>query len=416
MNKFYSFFAAAALLVLGTFSAYADDAHPWAGTFTLMCSDDAPYLYYTNYETGEDDFSCIKYGYEPKAEFNVTITWMEEEGIYKVTNFFGFDCDANGGYELKIVDEKNAQIILPEDRSMYYHTFDTIPADTTYETLEDGSADTIVSGPYIVGLKLWDGSGSFPGFEPIDVHMNSDGQISLGGFKVMWYSPEGKQIPSVWFTGAVPLNGGDEPEEVVEHDWKGIYRMDVNMDMNMSLDGNEYPLSGVFEVGDDGFGNFVVTKFLSYDTKAANALTGGIYISQSKKKDNTGSIDCDAFMNFLQTDETGFAGLALYDGFGNNGGIEIVYKEATNTIEMDYFNIGQFDGAAAELACAYFGAVCTPITEEEALAITSVKSFQPAEKQIFNANGVRLSEPQKGINIIREVIDGKVVTRKVLVK
>jgi len=415
MKQIYTMLLATVLVALGNLSAHADEAHPWAGTFTLKCADDAPYIYYTDYETGEDKYSCIKYGYEPKAEFNVTITWTEEEG-YKLTNIYGYECDANGGYSISVTDEKHALVILPEDRDVYFHTFDTIPADTTITILEDGTKDTTIVAAVTVGLKLWDGSNSFPGFEPIELYMNSDGQISMGGFKVIWVSPQGQNVPSTWFSECVPLNGGDEPEEVVAHDWTGIYRMDVAYDMNMPMDGNEYPTSGIFQVADDGFGNYVVTQFLSYDTQAANALSGGIYITQSQKKSNTATIDCSSYMNFIQPDETGFAGMVLLDAVGSNGGIEIKYDEATNTINMDYFYFGQFDGASNELTCAYFGATCTPVTAEEAQAVTSIRTAAPTAKQIYSVGGARLAAPQKGINIIREVIGGKVITRKQIIR
>lgn len=396
MKKIYYLLLTAVLFIQSGMNAFADEEHPWAGTFTLMCSDDAPYIYLGD-ET--DPYSCAKYGYQPTDTFQVTISWNEATNSYLVTNFYGYDTKdlEAGGFELSVIDEKNAQIILPEIRNLTYYIFDTIPADTTYTENEDGTIDTTYVAEVNVGLRLYGGGSSFPDFTPIDVYLNSDGQISLGGFKVIWVSPSGGTIPSIWFDGATPLNGGDEPEEVVVHDWAGTYMMTLDYFYKMDEESAfEVPNEGILEIGDDGFGNYVVTKFLDFDTAAANAFTGGIYITPNKKNGNKATIDVSQYMNFLQTtDDFGMAGYALLDAYSTNDyGIDLEYNESDNSITIGTFYIVNTaeDNAIVGLA---FGATAVPYDE------TSIKNVENTTTSVdsnimYNVAGQRIQTPSKG--------------------
>lgn len=408
MKKLYFFLLAAMLMVAGSAFAQKDAEHPWAGTYTLMLVDDEPYHYLPE--------SAEAWNVLTPDTFEVTIEWKQDLNKYLITNFYSLPVNniPEGGIELKVIDETTAEIILTKQK---YHSYGVTPADTVYEEYTDENGvtaiDTIYYSETVVGLTLTDGSSIMYGTEPIKVFMNKDGQISIDAFKVI-FGDNMSQGFFVWSDGACPLNGGDEPVDVEPRDWTGWYWMDAGVFGAYALDGNTYPAEGAFEIAKDEWGNYIVTKFMGYDTAEANAfMSGGIYITTSKKNANKATIDCEAYMNLLQADASGMAGLALYDAMVGNGSIEMVFDEATQTITFDIFTLGTVDvmGQVTE-NCVYYS---TTATLGDPTSLQSVIAT-PSQKQLYSVGGARVATPQKGVNILREVRDGKVVTRKFVVK
>ena len=343
-------------------------------------------------------------------QFEVTIEWNEELQQYRVTKFYDLTTDnlSEGSFELGVIDEKNAQIILVNEM---YHLYGIQPAETV---IEDG--EEVTYNEYKVGATLCDGSNLTWSYEPIPVYMNSDGQISIEAFKVL-FRDRTSMGWIVWSDGAVPLNGGDEPINVEPRDWTGTYWMTVPDNYFWGLDGNEYPIEGEFEISTDDSGNFLVTKFLGYDTATANTFSGGIYITPNKKNANKATIDCDEYMNLLYaTDDYGMAGLVLCDGAAENGPVAIEWDEASQTIIIDMFYFLHWDAMSGEApteAAIYFGASAA-VKNEGSTAVKAI-AVQNNGNEYYDLSGRRLTAPTKGINIVRSA-QGKQNGRKVIVR
>lgn len=407
MKKLYFFMLAAMLMVCSTSMAQTnkDAEHPWAGNYTLMLVDDEPFASLP--EEADQYITSIP------DTFEVEIKWNAEQGKYLVTKFYSFPTSnlSAGGFELKVIDDKNAEIVLVNEK---FHSYGVLPAETVYETdtLETGEVviDTINYKETTIGLMLTDETSSPYSIEkPVKVYMNSDGQISIDAFQIIFISRSSMGWYR-WSDGACPLNGGDEPVAVEPRDWKGWYWMKADDYMFMSLDGNEYAEEGAFEIADDGYGNFIVTKFMGYDTATANAFSGGIYLTPSKKNANKATIDCDGYMNLLVS-EDGMSGLALYDGSASNGPIEIEYDEATNTITFDIFCYAQatMSGTMSEEgeAAWCFSATAVP---GDPTAITAVATKASPKTQLYDLQGRKVAAPVKGQLYIRG--DKKVMINK----
>ena len=386
MKKLYLFMLAA-MMIAGNAMAQKDSEHPWAGTYTLMLTD--PYNYLPE--------SAAEWNVLTPDTFEVTIEWNEELAQYRVTKFYDMATEnlTEGSFELKVIDEKNAQIILVNEG---YYVYGIQPAGTI---VDENGEEVVYENDTKVKATLVDGSNTMFSYEPIDVFMNSDGQISLGAFKII-YSDRSSTGWIVWTDGAVPLNGGDEPVEVEPRDWTGSYTMTVPEYSCMALDGNEYPVQGAFEITKDDSGNFIVTKFLGYDTALANAFTGGIYLTPDKKNANKATIDCGEYMNLLEaTDDMGMAGLVLCDLTGSNGSINIEWDEETQTITFDMFYFMHWDGFSTEgptQAALYFEAAAV---KDGSNAITEITKETTA-KDVYDLTGRRVlnTENLKGIYIV----------------
>lgn len=396
MKKLYFLMLAAMIMIAGNAMAQKDSEHPWAGTYTLMLADDTPF-----HSLPE---SAAEWNVLTPDTFEVTIEWNAELSQYRVTKFYDMTTEnlTDGSFELKVIDEKNAQIILVKEA---YHVFGIQPAGTVVS--EDGEEVTYENDTK-VKATLTDGGNNTWSYEPIAVFMNSDGQISIDAFKVL-YSDRSNMGWIVWTDGAVPLNGGDEPVAVEPRDWTGTYTMTVPDYYCMALDGNEYPNQGAFEIAKDDNGNFIVTKFLGYDTALANAFfSGGIYLTPSKKNVNKATIDCDEYMNLLESTEgMGMAGLVLCDGAAANGPINIEWNEETQTISFDMFYFMHWDGMSGEApteAILYIGA---DAVKNDPNAITGITK-KDIVKGIYDLSGHRVTSPQKGHLYI---INGKKVIK-----
>lgn len=394
MKKIYYFILAAMLMVASTALAQKDTEHPWAGNYTVMLIDDEP-LHYLNESAG-------KWIESIPDTFDVTIEWNAEQGKYLVTKFYNYTTNnlEAGGFELQVIDEKNAQLIPVKG---VYHKFTVLPPEEVInETVDESGVvtrDTVSYSETVVGLELCDGGNNMYSYEPIAVKMNSDGQISIDAFKIIFKDRDASSW-FVWTDGASPLNGGDEPEEITPYDWSGYYWITVDPFNVFALDGNEYPTEGAMEISKDASGNFIVTKFLGYDTAAANAFTGGIYLTPNSKKANKATIDCSAYMNLLtSTDDFGMAGLVLCDAIGANEGINIEIDETTNTVTIDGFNLVNWDAMADvnEQVAMYFmaDAVKGDATQIEDVAVKSA-----VVTGMYDLTGRRVASPRKGQIII----------------
>lgn len=394
MKKLYSFLLAAMMMVTGTTMAQKDADHPWAGNYTLMIIDDSPYHYLPE--------SAEKWEVATPDTFEVTIEWNANLEKYRVTKFYNLTTDnlKDGAFELQVVDEKTAKIILVNEA---FHLYATIPAHV--ENTDTGDVEVPEKK---VTAKLSDGSNIIYSYEPVEVTMNSDGQISIDAFKII-YNDQKSMGWIIWTDGATPLNGGDEPVAIESRDWTGSYWMTIPQYSGRALDGNTYPEEGAFEVKKDDDGNFLVTKFLGYDTEAANAFTGGIYLTPDKKKVNKATIDCGEYMNLLQADDDfGMKGLVLCDGAAENGKIAIEWNEETKTITFDIFYFMHWDamsGQPATEAAAFFQANAV-LSDPAGIKPISTKTIG---KTAYDLTGRRVVNPtQKGLYII----DGKKVVFK----
>lgn len=374
MKKLYFFLLAAMMMFAGNVMAQKDAEHPWAGTFTLMLVDDQPYHYIPE--------EAAAWNVATPDTFEVVIEWNANLNQYRVTKFYDLTTDAltDGSFELKVIDEKTAQIILVKEG---FHTYGVQPAETV--TDEDG--ETHDYPEYKVSAFLTDGSNNAWSYEPVTVTMNSDGQISIDAFKVLYRDRSGMGW-IVWTDGAVPLNGGDEPVAVEPRDWTGWYWMTVPAYYSMSMDGNTYPQEGAFEISKDDDGNFIVTKFLGYDTATANAFSGGIYLTPDKKKVNKATIDCEQYMNILRADDAmGMSGLVLADGAGENGPIVIEWDEDTQTITFDMFYFltwNALSGEAPTESAMYFAASAV---KGDPNAVTAVKNQETTDETTYDFTG-----------------------------
>ena len=401
MKKFYLFVLVAMIMTAGRAMAQQDAEHPWAGTFTLMIPEDEPFHYLSE---GAEEWNVAT-----PDTFQVVVEWNAEAEQYRITTFYDLTTDhlTEGSFELKVIDEKNAQIILVKEA---YHLFGIQPAGTF---IEDGEEVTYEKDTEVTAT-LCDGGNNTWSYEPIPVHMNSDGQISIDGFKIL-YRDRYSTGWIAWADGAVPLNGGDEPAVIEPRDWTGWYWMTVPANYHMSLDENVYPLEGAFEIKKDDWDNFIVTKFLGYNTADANAFSGGIYITPSKKNANKATIDCDEYMNILKTtDDSGLKGLVLADGAAQNGPIEITWDEETQTITFDIFSFLNWDATSGEApteAALYFSATAE---KKDPSAIENVTT-QALGNEYYDLSGRRLSKPAKGINIVRSA-NGEKNGKKVIIK
>ena len=403
MKKLYFSMLAVMLMAAGNVMAQQDAEHPWAGNFTLMIPEDDPFHYLPE--------SAEEWNVATPDQFEITVEWNEEMQQYRVTKFYDLATDnlTEGSFELKVIDEKNAQIILVKEP---FHVYGIQPAGTF---IVDGEEVTYDS-EYKVSATLCDGSNNTWSYEPVAVYMNSDGQISIDAFKII-YRDRSSMGWIAWVDGAVPLNGGDEPVDVEPRDWTGTYWMTVPRGYYMSYDGNEYPQEGDFEVSKDDSGNFLVTKFLGYDTATANSFSGGIYITPNKKNANKATIDCDEYMNLLQaTGNYGMAGLVLCDGAAENGPIDIEWDEESQTITFDVFYFMNWDAMSGEAptdAALYFGANAT--VKSDATLVETVAVQKTAGDEYYDLSGRRLAGPTKGINIVRSA-QGKQNGKKVIVR
>lgn len=387
MKKIYFFILAAMLMIAGTANAQKDAEHPWAGTYTLKDVDEEPYQY-----VSEDAYQYIE---EKLPEtFEVTIVWNAELNKYLVTKFYNWEVNnrAEGGIELKVVDDKYAQIITT---GSIYHKFTVLDPDTVVTDIEneDGTItkDTTYYKETVVGLDLCDGTNMMNGKEPVEVFMNSDGQISLGAFKVIFRSREGQGYYA-WSDGATPLNGGDIKEK---HNYAGYYK--VTADYVWNMEDVQWPETFVMEIAEDEWGVYLA-QFVGYDVATPNF--NAIYVDNDTKNPANAMISLmDGFNNIVTIDGVTYS---LVDGTSAAANIKLTYSDKDNTVGIDYFNIKN-NSTGAESAY-YFGGTATPISKEEADAlaasVSTVKAATPASAAMYNLNGQRISAPQKGQLII----------------
>lgn len=386
MKNIYFFLLAALFMVAGTANAQKDAAHPWAGNYTLMITEEEPYQYLPE--------SAAEWIKEVPTTFEVTIEWNAEQEKYLVTKFYNFEVNnlSAGGLEFKVTDDKFAQIIPSGTK---FHKFTTLEPDTvvTEEELEDGTVvkDTTYYGNTVVGLDLCDGGTLMYGKNPIDVIMNSDGQISLGGFKIIYGDREGQGF-FIWTDGATPLNGGDVQEK---HNYTGYYK--VTADWVMNIEEVEWPETFVMEIAEDEYGAYLA-QFVGYDVATPNF--NAIYVDNDKKNPANGVISIMDGFNSITTINGVTYSLCDYDTKPTS--IKLTYNEKSNTVSVDYFNIR--NNSTGEAAAYYLGATATPISKEEADAlatsVSSVKVATPASAAMYNLNGQRVIAPQKGQIII----------------
>lgn len=394
MKKLYTLLLLAVLSFCGAAQAFADDEHPWAGTYTLMLVDDVPYHYMP--DEAAHWITAIP------DTFEVTISWNEDANKYLVTKFYNYEVNnlSAGGLEFKVIDEKNAQIIPTGTK---FHKFEVLPADTIYGEYEDEDGQMVKDTTYysetVVGLELSDGTNYMHSYNPIEVRKNSDGQISLGAFKVLFSERIASGI-FVWSDGATPLNGGDVIENV-QHDFTGFYK--VTADFLFAMDEVKWPETFVMEIATDEWGSYLA-QFLGYDVATPNF--NAIYVDPDKKNGNNGQITISDGFNTIAS--IGGKTYKLLDGTSADGPIKLSYNEKDGSVTIDYFNILCVED---QMESAYYlGCTATPITAEEAAAIKNPEmASQKNASPIFNLRGQRVSAPTApGIYIINN--------KKVLVK
>lgn len=387
MKKIYFFILAAMLMIAGTANAQKDAEHPWAGNYTLMLVDDEPYQW-----VPEDAYNYIEK--ELPTTFEVTIVWNAELNKYLVTKFYNWDVNnlTDGGLELKVVDDKFAQIITAGPA---YHKFEVLAPDTVVTEIEneDGTItkDTTYYKETVVGLDLVDGTNMMNGKEPVEVMMNSDGQISLGAFKILFINREGQGF-YIWSDGATPLNGGDIQEK---HNYAGYYK--VTADYVWNMEDVQWPETFVMEIAEDEYGAYLA-QFVGYDVATPNF--NAIYVDNDTKNPANAMISLmDGFNNIATINGITYS---LVDGTSAAANIKLTYSDKDNTVGIDYFNIKN-NSTGAESAY-YFGGTATPISKEEADAlaasVSTVKAATPASAAMYNLNGQRISAAQKGQLII----------------
>ena len=381
MKKLYTLLVAATLMAAGTVQAMADETHPWAGTYTLMVSEDT-------YLNTSDSIAAL-YGITYPDTFDITIEWVGEE--YRITKFMSYDLKdmANGGVLFTATDDKYGTITTKSYVLKYYKD---IPADTTIV----GTDTTIVARDYDA-LVLWgDGSSNLP----VSVEKQSDGQISIGGFCLSTASiGRGGTTPSGWYYPCTPLNGGDVKET---YDWVGYYK--VTASFVYAMDGGNYPETFLMEIKEDDWGNLYVAQFAGYETGEIN--WNALYVVPNDKDGDKATIDNSFFNTLVTLDAETYTNLVLLDSFGAQEGIALTHNGTDETISIDYFNIGKQElFGTPETVCYYLGATAVKITEEEADAISAPEASSAiAPTGTYNLSGQSISAPRKGQIIIR---DGK---------
>lgn len=384
MKKLYTLFLLAVLSFCGAAQAFADDEHPWAGTYTLMLVDNEPYHYLPD--------EAAQWITAIPDTFEVTIAWNADANKYLVTKFYNYEVNnlAAGGLDLKVIDDKYAQILLTGTK---FHKFTVLPADTVIEQYEDEDGqivvDTVAYRETVVGLQLTDGTSMMYGTAPIEVKKNSDGQISIGGFKII-YSDRTVNGFFAWTDGATPLNGGDVFES---HDFTGFYK--VTADMQFAMDDMKWPDTFVMEIATDEWGSYLA-QFLGYDVATPNF--NAIYVDPDKKNGNNGQITVmNGFNTIVSIDGKTYQ---LLDGFSADGPIKLSYNEKDGSVTIDYFNVWCVEDQAA--SSYYLGCTATPISAEEAAAIKKTElTMRKESNAVYNLRGQRISAPTApGIYII----------------
>ncbi len=384
---------AAVLSLCCATQAFADDEHPWAGTYTLMLVDDSPYSYLP--ESADQWITSVP------DTFEVVIEWKADANKYLVTKFFNYEVNnnASGGIEFKVIDEKYAQIIPFGTK---FHKFGIQEADTVYSEYEDEDGQIVKDTTYyretVVGLELSDGTNDMHGKEPIDVKKNSDGQISISAFKVIYGDRESNGF-FIWSDGATPLNGGDTADE--KHDFTGYYKFTCDWNPFL-MDDVVWPSSFLMEIATDEWGSFLA-QFLGYDVATPNY--NAIYVDPDKKNGMNGQITVmDGFNTIAEINGKHYQ---LRDGFSADGPIKLTYNEKDGSVTIDYFNVWCVEDQAE--SAYYFGGTATPITAEEAAAIKAPAKEATSDSAIYDLTGRRIAAPVKGQIYIQ---DGKKLIKK----
>lgn len=378
MNKIYSIILAAVLSLCVFTSAFADDAHPWAGTYTLMKLDEG-----VNYHNEQAE----AYGFTMVEQFTIKIEWCDT--CYMVKEFLGFDLNKmdKGGIMLEVEDETYAYIPTKRYKINVYESF---PEEDYYD---EDSGETIHYNAYTVGLALWGQDGNSA--TPITLRKQSDGQIKINGFG-LWL--EGSTAnPVCYYDACVPLNGGD-PEE--SYNYEGYYKVTADWVMNMEED-VKWPETFVMAIENiQGYG--CLTQFLGYDVMTPN--WGAIYVDPDPKSSSGGLITIMDGFNVITTINGKKYYLTDYNSEAKS--IKLSYNSKNDAVSIDYFNVYNYTDKTE--AAYYLGCTAKKITKEEAdelaSSISLAESSAPASSAIYNLAGQRITSPQKGQFIIK---DGK---------
>jgi len=373
MKKFYAFILTAVLSFCGTTQALADDAHPWAGTYTLMKAEEG--LYY-------EGNAAEAYGFEFKDTISITIEWCDS--VYMVTNFIGFDLKnmKNGGIKLNVEDDKYATIPTNQYQINVYKHFD----EDSYVDETTGDTITVPAADY--GLVLWGQDGA--SYTPITLIKQTDGQIKTPGFG-LWFSTGSGVSPVCYYDTCVPLNGGDEEKA---YDFKGYYKYTASFAWNMEE--TKWPETFVMEVCADNIGGYI-NQFLGYDVGSLNY--GAIYCDPDPKNPSQANITVmDGFNLICKINGVKYS---LRDGYSDFGPIKLSYNEKNDNVDVDYFNV--WNNSTKSEACYYLGGTAVKISAEEAAAlaadIKAPTATTAAPSAIYNLNGQRISKPARGIYV-----------------
>lgn len=372
MKKIYSFILAAILMIAGSAQALADDAHPWAGTYTLMVTEE------TYINTG--DSIANLYNITCPDTFKIKIEWADT--CYCITEFMGYDLHnmKDGGIRFTLSDDNNATF-NPSGYVMK-SLKEEVKADTT---IVDG--DTIITPADYDRVVLW-GPGSSTA--SISLERQSDGQIAISEFCLATSSAVGGSIYAGWYGRCVPLNGGDVKEQ---YDWVGYYKVTADYVWPM-VDDMTFPETFIMEIKKDDWNNLYVNQFAGYDTGTPNY--NALYVNPNSKDGDKATIDNSMFNVLTTLDATTYTNLVLLDGFGGQDGIALTHN-SDETISIGYFNIGKSEFfATPESVCYYLGATAVKISEEEAASISAPKATAASSSVMYNVSGQRIAAPRKG--------------------
>lgn len=386
----------------------------WAGTYTVVTKD--PFFYT---ETAEG------YGVTLAEKFEVVIAKQDDKFV--ITNFMGYNLTQShdGVIEIELDTSKETVCYIPTKRhlltSEYYERTEILDEG------EETQRDTLITG--YKGVTL---CGNNFSNDPIKVTRQSDGQIKMSTFTIGYRTDNGGNVPLGWYDKNVPENGGDPDEEVKPYAWAGTYLVQT-LGVYPYVEGVDCPSAFLMTIEEDIWnpGSFIVTEFWGHDDLAmTNIFTGGLPLTLDTEDGNVCYLSVAPGQNLLAgRDDISY--YALTDAFGlGTENIKMTHSDADDTFTIDMFSINTYGYAedfTPETIAIYLGATAKK-GEREALqaeldeilaaaGIQQVESQTVTTAEYYDLRGNRLTQPVRGLNIIRQRMgDGTVVTKKALVK
>lgn len=385
----------------------------WAGTYTVVAKE--PFFYT---ETAES------YGVTLAETFELTIAKQDDK--YVITSMMGHDLTQShdGVIEIEPDASKETVCYIPTKRhlltSEYYERTETL--DEGLET----QRDTLITG--YKGIAL---CGNNMGNDPIKVTRQSDGQIKMSTFVLGYKTDQGGTVPLGWFDKNVPLNGGDPEAEVVPYAWTGTYLVETQGVFQLA-EGVDCPTAFLMTIEEDMWnpGTYLVTEFWGRESVGMiNIFTGGLPLVLDTEDGDKSYLTVAPGQNLLaERDETSY--FALTDGFGLGTENVSFTHNADDSFTIDMFSINTYSyypDHMPETIAMYFGATAkkgdreallAELAELEAAGVSAPgTAAEEVSREYYNANGVRIAAPQKGINVVSiRLSNGQTVTRKLFVR